>query len=227
MILGAASTVFLCLFVALAAVNCSPAKRLANGRVELATKPFILPSLLGFYLFALKANVPAPQPQWAVAAAMMLYALGDLCMIFSGRPRLFVAGILCFLVGHVVLGLFFLALRLPGRSIWAALATVAASVVPILLLRRKLLRTDHPLIEKLMVYIPFMLFLIAAMASTAGGGSPLGTTLAFLGGVLFAISDSMVAIRATGQKIPPGEPVMATYTSAVLLIALGLLLLQM
>ncbi len=210
----------------LSIINCTKLKYLAGGKLELFTKPLLMISLLLFYLYALKSNAPAPQNQWEIIITMVLYSLGDLGLIWRNKTRIFALGVLSFLIGHIFYAFFFIKLKISHHSLIAAFIAVAAMIPCIILVKRKLSKTDDPMADKMILYGFFLIFLIAAIASTYTGGCALGTSLALAGGLLFALSDSMIGIRATGQKIIPGESVMITYTAAQLLIVFGVLLLQ-
>ncbi|MBO4388876.1 MAG: lysoplasmalogenase [Spirochaetales bacterium] len=223
---SALSVIFLCLYCLLSAVNCSGLKYRAGGKVEILTKPLLLIVLLVFYLLMLHLNVPSPKTQWAISTAMIFYAIGDFFMIWPKKIYLFIAGILFFALGHVWYSIFFLTLRL-SHSLTAFLISLVFCALGLLLLRRKLSKTDDPMGEKMMPYGVFLAFLISSAASTVSGGRPFAAVLAIAGGVVFSLSDALIGIRTTGQSIPKGEPVMITYTAAQLMLAFGALLLQM
>jgi uncharacterized membrane protein YhhN len=220
------SIIFLSLFIGLSAVNCSKLKYRAGGKVEVFTKPLILISLLFFYSAMLKANVPAPQRQWDIKTAMIFYAIGDFCLIWKDKVKVFALGILSFVIGHVFYSFFFLKIKVHHSLIASAIAVIL--LIPcVLLLRRKLSKTDDPMADKMLPYGLFIMFLIASIASTFSSGHFWGSFVATAGGALFALSDSMIGIRVTGQKILPGESIMITYTAAQLCLVAGALLIQL
>lgn len=219
------SILLLAIYVILSLINCTKIKYFAKKKFELFTKPLILIALMIFYLSMLRNNVPAPQKQWAICTAMVFYAIGDFCLIWKTRLRIFGFGVFCFLVGHIFYSTFILRLKI-SHSFIAAAIMLAVLIPALLLLKRKLNKTDDPMADKMFPYSFFLGFFLICIASTFGHQNYLGSGLAILGGLIFSISDSMIGIRATGQKILPGESVMITYTIGNLLLVTGVLLLQ-
>ncbi len=226
MTFSALSIALLSIYVLLSAVNCTGLKYLAGGKAEIFTKPIMLISLMFFYLSMLRSNIPAPQAQWPIKTALIFYAIGDFCLIWKKKPYIFGAGVLSFIIGHIFYGSFFLRLNL-RHSLLAAIICLAILIQLAILLARKLSKTDDPMARKMVPYSFFLIFLLTAIASTITGERIAGTLIAFAGGILFSISDAMIGIRATGQRIPRGESVLISYTTSQLLLVFGALLLQM
>lgn len=226
MTFSALSMILLSIYVLLSLVNCTGLKYLAGGKAEVFTKPIMLISLMFFYLSMLRPNIPAPQAQWPIKTALIFYAIGDFCLIWKKKPYIFGLGVLSFIIGHIFYGSFFLRLHL-RHSLLAAVICLAILIQFAILLARKLSKTDDPMARKMIPYSFFLIFLITSIASTITGGRIAGTLIAFAGGIIFSISDAMIGIRATGQRIPRGESVLISYTISQLLLVFGVLLLQM
>jgi uncharacterized membrane protein YhhN len=147
----------------------------------------------------------------AIAAALVFCAVGDAFLL--DKDRYFLHGLAAFLVGHL--------LFIPG--LWARATTgvspVAAALVGIAFLA--VLATVVPrLSPRLRVAVPLYAVALSGMLIAAFGVSP----LAAVGAVLFAISDSLIAVNRFVRPLPAAEVlVSATYEGALLLITAAVL----
>ena len=183
-------------------------------RVHLVTKP-----LATALIIAVAALAPVPVPpvyKTLVLAGLGFSLLGDVALMFA--DRWFTAGLVAFLAAQC---LYILAFRpRPGHP--PGLSTLLPYILFGLLMFFLLAPKLGPMKVPVFVYI-------AAITTMAGfaaaryvdvGGTK--TLLAFAGGVLFLISDSVLAYDRFAKKIPLARLfVLGTYFPAQLLIALS------
>lgn len=186
----------------------------SRRRLHLVTKP-----LTTGLVIAVAAAAAAPVPaayKTLVLAGLAFSLLGDVALMFP--DKWFTAGLVAFLAAQV---LYILAFKpLPGHPVSPAtfLPFVLFGLLMFFLLAPKL----GPMKIPVFVYIAA----ITTMAGFAagrfvdrGGTRPL---LAFVGAVLFLISDSVLAYDRFARKVPGARIIiLGTYFPAQLLIALS------
>lgn len=150
-------------------------------RLEWVCKPATLAALIGW-----AAVGPAPSP-WLLAALVFSLA-GDVLLMLPGDR--FTAGLAAFLVGHVA---YLAAFDTPvGRwLLWTLVVVVATGwvFVPVLAAVRASLRP---------AIVVYGLTLAGMTASAIASGSP----VAAAGGVLFLVSDSLLAWNRFVRALP-------------------------
>ncbi|MHB9098797.1 MAG: lysoplasmalogenase [Syntrophales bacterium] len=128
---------------------------------------------------------------WVLAGLVFCMA-GDVFLIFFASPRLFLAGLVAFLTGHILyVAAFFLASR-PGMLTWiVGVCVLAASGAIFAWLRPHLGRMLIPVAA----YVAVITVMIIGAASVLGerAADPSGRTLVFSGAILFYVSDIFVA----------------------------------
>jgi uncharacterized membrane protein YhhN len=185
-----------------------------KNRVHYVTKP--LTTALIIAVAALAAAPVPPAYKTLVLAGLVFSLIGDAALMFP--DKLFSAGLIAFLVAQV---LYIFAFRTPaGQSV--SFLTFLPFILYGLLMFFLLAPGLGPMKLPVLVYIGA----ITAMAGFAasryvhlGGTRPL---LAFVGAILFLISDSVLAYDRFGKKVPLARVlVLGTYFPAQLLIALS------
>lgn len=183
-------------------------------RVHLAAKPTATALIIGVAAAA-AAPVP-PAYKTLVLAGLCFSLLGDVALMFP--DKWFTAGLVSFLAAQV---LYILAFRpLPGRPVSPAtfLPFVLFGLLMFFLLAPKL----GPMKVPVFVYVVAIVTMagFAAARYVDRGGTP--ALLAFLGAVLFLVSDSVLAYDRFARKVPGARLiVLGTYFPAQLLIALS------
>lgn len=211
--------VFLAVFVLSTAVHLSASLR-QDGRMRNLSKPFILLSLLGFYMLAAR-SVSA-----VVVLALVFSWLGDILLIPKG-VKWFTAGGISFMISHA----FFIAgywkdvlfSKIPAPLI-VLLAVFFAATVAFLFSRLK------PHLPKALFY-PMFLYLLINGAMNCFAifrcvSLPSAATLVTaIGAALFFISDSsLFFVRFhKDSRLKTHFLVMLTYSVGEFLIVLGLL----
>jgi uncharacterized membrane protein YhhN len=171
----------------LAGLLYSAAKESPRGM--LITKPFLSALFIATALVGSHSN---PHYFGLVLAGLVLCMAGDIFLIFFSSQRLFLAGLVSFLAGHILYALDFCIVASPG-ILTAASAVIfpAVGVVVFRWLKPHLGRMLIPVIA----YLSIITVMVIGAASLAGNGHlPVpGRILAFSGAMLFYISDIFVA----------------------------------
>ena len=156
---------------------------------------------------------------------------GDTLLELS--PALFPFGLFSFLLGHIFYVTAFLTPRTGAISV-LSFPTFSRAVFPLILLLILVvygvlmvrcllfLPETKKLRVPLMLYLVMLIVLLLSAGLYLNAGRNLGGLLCFLGAALFVISDSILAFHLFTDR--PDSGVMETYTSAQLLLVLGLLL---
>ena len=167
---------------------------------------------------AARAAVPAPAAyKTLVVAGLSFSLLGDVALMLD--EKWFRAGVAAFLAAQI---LYILAFRpAPGHPV--SPGTLLPFLLFGLLMFRLLAPTLGPMKLPVFVYcaaITVMAGLAAGRFIDRGGTRSL---LAFIGAVLFVVSDSVLAYSRFAKKIPGARPLtLGTYFPAQLLIALSI-----
>ncbi|MCR5244876.1 MAG: lysoplasmalogenase [Bacteroidales bacterium] len=195
--------------------------------MERVAKPLLMPLVLLNALLALEDTLA---PKWLATLltfALCFHCAGDTFLMFGAFP-LFVAGLLCFLAGH----LFYVAIFAKEgvfeqqRLGWRFLSTFVVSLIPVVLVN--LLDFEGPIKYAVVVYAFVLLYvvlcgLVGALNKRSGVSHP-AYWLVFAGGLIFLFSDFLVAWRSIlGHGFPHiGLVIMVTYILAECLIVTGI-----
>lgn len=203
-------------YIALAAVYCADAW--GKGRLSRYLKPLLMPALLLAYALS------AARMDALIVLGLMLGFVGDCALMlpnerYGGKPLLI--GLGAFMLGHLMYIAHF-ALRVGGAlSPWAAAYLAPELCVGILLYRALApgLGELKPAVAAYEVVILLMSACAFAALLARPGAAAAG---AWLGSACFIASDALLALGMFRGERPRGHFwVMALYTAAQLLIALG------
>ena len=204
------------LFLAAVVVNLY-ANYLGDSPLAARTKPLLMP------LLALTAllSFPAGQPLFEkilLAAALAFGTAGDVFLLYHGQTffllgmGMFLLGHLCYLTLFARMGLY----RRVGKAGWlpglSAIAVIACSLVVAL-------KVPFPMSVAVGIY-GFVLLGLSLTGMYARSG------LLLAGGVLFAFSDSLIALRSfAGVRLfaHTGFVIMLTYIVAQVLISVAVI----
>ena len=212
-------TVFLLIFVLSTAVHLYASLK-KNSRWRNISKPFILLSLLGFYVLA------ARDPYTAIILALLFSWIGDVLLIPKGT-KWFTAGGIAFMISHAFFILGYWRdidfSKVPGLLI-LALAVFFAAAVAYFFAKLK------PHLPKALFYPMFLYLLINgtmncfAIFRCVSLGTAAALTTA-IGAALFFVSDtSLFFVRFNKEsRLKTHFLVMLTYSIGELLIVLGLI----
>lgn len=191
----------------------------SHKRVEYVAKPL---TLLALVLAASTADLPEIKG-WLVAA-LVLGLLGDVGLMLAsdddGPPDLpFLLGLGSFLLGHVC---YLIAFVLYGLHGWQLLAGVlVVSGLAALLVPRVLSGARRVGGVSLASVVAVYAAALSAVAVLAVGTAATATAI---GGLLFLVSDSLIAWQRFVHRIPHGPlAVIVTYHAAQALILIGLI----
>ncbi len=160
-----------------------------STRGRLLTKPFL--SAL-FVAIALTGPKPDPNYAYLVLAGLVFCLAGDVFLIFASSKNLFLAGLVSFLIGHILYAGAFFATSRPGMLIWIVGACwVALSGVIFAWLRPHLGKMLLPVLAYILV-ITFMVIGATSLLENESRDFS-GRILLFSGALLFYISDIYVA----------------------------------
>ena len=127
-----------------------------------------------------------------VLAGLSCCMAGDVFLIFFASPKLFLAGLVSFLTGHVLYTIAFFTRALPGMPTWIVGAGfLAASGAVFVWLRPNLGKMFIPVVAYMAVITVMMIGAASLMGDEKAGFS--GRALAFSGALLFYLSDIFVA----------------------------------
>jgi uncharacterized membrane protein YhhN len=188
---NASASVLLALFLAVAAMDWV-AVHLGSKRLEYVAKP----GCMVFLIAAALAMDPADgAARAALVAALVLSMVGDVFLMLPGRepgsdgPNLFVAGLASFLLAHVA---YVVAFVLDGIELSdALLGLVPLAFIGLFAARPIILGVRSSTEPELATPVTAYIGVISAMVLAAFGT---GDPTAMLGALLFALSDSLIAL---------------------------------
>lgn len=152
-----------------------------------------------------------------LAAALAFSALGDLFLALKDEGRFFVPGLVSFLAAHVVYLLAFLPHA--GIPSGIALGTFGIALVAAGLLLANIAPKLGRLRLPVFAYFTVIMTMVAAALSIREASWILGA-----GAIVFALSDSFIAVRKFAAPFPfVNEAVWITYIAAQFMIVAGFL----
>lgn len=200
-----------------------------NSRLYALTKPFLMPLLCAVYFLFLPLGVRDRWYQTFVLFALSFHCLGDVFLLFPRNKsrHMFYLGMLSFFFGHIFYTLWFTNADV-GHSKKGVVLTVILCLILEYWLFRQLVLGPRKYAPILVPYSFGLCAMAAAIASTAGNGSPVYATLiSFLGVALFYFSDFCIMRRMVRLPLFGQMTVMTTYIAGQSMIILGMLLMQM
>ena len=210
------------------AAMCLLAIKRKNTHAYAASKPFLMPLLLGVYFAFLPESLRTAGYQKFVAIALFLHAMGDTLLLFprNRTKKFFYMGMFCFFVGHLFYSGWFIKAPV-GHSARGALLVLLLCLVLEYLLFRHLVLGPRNYAPVLVPYSFGLCMVAVSIAYTTGAGSPVyATAVSFCGIALFAFSDFCIMRRLVRLPLFGQMTVMSTYIAGQTLIVTGMLLLQ-
>ena len=204
------------LFAAAVAVNLY-ANYLGDPFLANRSKPLLMPLLALTALLFFPPGRPRTE-KWLLAAALAFGTAGDVLLMYSGQTffllgmAMFLLGHLCYLTLFAKMGLY----RRVGKAGWLTGPSAMAAVACALVLA---IKVPFPMAAPVAVY-GFVLLLVPLSGLFARSG------VLLLGGVLFAFSDSLIALRSfAGIRFfdHTGFVIMLTYITAQVLLSVAII----
>jgi uncharacterized membrane protein YhhN len=183
-------------------------------RVVYILKPTAMAAIISAAL--LKPAFQSPRYRYCILAGLALSLAGDIFLML--RNKRFVEGLTAFLFAH----LFYIAAFLNVTTVRADFGTV----LPLFLYALIMMTVLFPTLGRMKIPVAVYIFVVTIMAGVAiqrfvdiGGTSALR---AFLGALLFVVSDSALAINRFVKKFSAAQAViLSTYFAAQWLLALS------
>lgn len=161
------------------------------------------------------ADLTTAYTQWIVAG-LVLSLIGDVFLML--RPQRFMAGLASFLLAHILYVIAFYDSVSTAAWSWIAGWFLPVALIYLAVLWKHLKKYRWPVVGYFMA-IGAMLFFAGTLLLTEFS---IMSKLAFLGALLFALSDGVLAWRKFVKPLKFGQLfIMATYFSAQTLIALS------
>ncbi len=211
------TVVFIILFLLFAAGNLW-ANFKENVRLANLTKPFLMLLLMGLLLSLVKT------PNAFVVAGLIFGLAGDILLISKKSERLFMAGLVSFLLGHVcyIVAMF---IKSAGFSpAFAVLSFAALAVVGVLSYLSLAKKIPSEMKIPVIIYLAMLVFLNYVAVNILAGAFSFAALLLFIGTASFYVSDYILARGRFSERLKKQEfVVMTTYIAAQVLIAAALI----
>jgi uncharacterized membrane protein YhhN len=217
--------IFLIIFFIVAVIDIYSLEK-DNKKLEIITKPLLMPLLVLYYIFQLNFL----GLDWLIILALIGGLIGDIFLIREDDDNAFLGGMLAFLLGHIFYIISFLitAGANLGRFPILGLILVGPVILNLLLAFPKF--KDHLGDFKIpvMVYMGAILTMHITTILRLAVYDFLNPSfyLVWLGSVFFVLSDSIIATRAFNKEIDfPGRAIipMITYVLAQYFIIQGVI----
>lgn len=155
---------------------------------------------------------------FAFFLAVILHSIGDVLLVVD-RKRLFLAGVIAFLFGHVIYAaVFYKGIPRP----WPIRGRIAVIILPVHgIVMGWILIPRLPL--PLAIAVTFYIGIILTM-SVFAFSSDFTTTIVRFGALLYLVSDTLLSWNAFVNPLPTGFPVVwITYFGGQMMIIVGML----
>lgn len=211
--------VFLAIFIIVTSIHLYASLK-QDKKLRNQTKPFILLSLLGFYLLA--ARTPST---WIILALIFSW-LGDVLLMPKG-VKWFTAGGICFMISHVffILG-YMKEVDFATIPVWLVILLAVLFFAAVTCIFSKL----KPHLPKALFYPMYLYLLINGAMNCFAifrwvSFPAAATVITAIGAILFFISDSSLFFVRFNKdsRLKTHFLVMLTYSIGEFLIVLGLL----
>lgn len=211
--------VFLAIFIIVTSIHLYASLK-QDKKLRNQTKPFILLSLLGFYLLA------AQTPSTWIILALIFSWLGDVLLMPKG-VKWFTAGGICFMISHVffILG-YMKEVDFAAIPVWLVILLAVLFFAAVTCIFSKL----KPHLPKALFYPMYLYLLINGAMNCFAifrwvSFPAAATVITAIGAILFFISDSSLFFVRFNKdsRLKTHFLVMLTYSIGEFLIVLGLL----
>jgi uncharacterized membrane protein YhhN len=189
----------------------------------LAVKALIIPILIVLFKVVIKRENFLSH--WLMFAALFFSWAGDVSLgITRHQDSMFILGLVCFLLTHVLYVIVFL--RTPGKNL--PLNKFLYSVIPVIIYGVILLYLLYDDLGKMKIpvilYTAVILAMVTAAINRVEKVNRTSFYLVLTGALLFLSSDSMLAVNKFSNPFPFASPlIMFTYIAGQYLIVMGTL----
>ncbi len=218
-------SLFACVFIGCSVTHVL-ARKTDNQRLAFWTKPLLMPLLLSTFLTAASAASLAVPRLQVIIAVLLLYTLGDICLLYKGHVQ-FLVGMVSFMIGHILYMYWFTAFTGIGELAWGPMGVVAAVCLVILIpLCKNIIACKLKIGPGLCVYAVMMSIFCIIVSGSWGSGPVIGTIVACAGAGFYAFSDGIISSQKMGKPIGTDVSVMTTYIIANVLLLGGIWILS-
>ena len=198
-----------------------------TGWLDLATKPFLMITLLLFYLFSKTEKTSIHSK--LIFGAITFSWVGDILLMLQGQVTgIFIYGLFAFLIAHIF---YIFTLRkarfdAPGET---NKSFVHTRIVFLIFIGGALIYMLYPHLEEMLIPVIIYTIIIITMGITAllrkGWTSDKSFIMTYSGALLFIMSDSLIGIDKFMNPIVQARLlIMATYIAAQFLIVKGIVI---
>ncbi len=200
---------FLFLFIIMSIINIIASE---NNKTIIIILSKITLAPLAFFNFLINTHYP-PIITTLVTIAYLFYFIGDIFLL-SDKKMFFQLGLLNFLLGHITFTALFFQF---SKIYWIFPLALVILIYPEMKIF-SLTKKANDLKIPMRVYSLFLLLFIAFSTTTLN-------IILILATVLFTISDSMIAKNSClNKRVHSHTQIMSTYTSALILISIALIM---
>ncbi len=194
--------------------------------LRIITKALIVPSLLFVYFCFETASYPL------LVAALIAGWFGDVFLMVPGKKPesliepMFIAGLLSFMVGHILYAVLFFqnSAGVLGNNILLVLPYLPYLLLVVFILNVLNIQS-HLLLGGVALYMLFLTLMSFSALIRLISTPTIGPLFTFVGSMFFISSDLVLSLKMLGgKKDLPEEFIMSSYIAAQLLILLGFLL---
>lgn len=184
-------------------------------------KPLLIPALI---LLLIISGLSSSGK--IIAAALFFSWAGDVLLLFENKHALFfISGLVCFLITHIFYIIYFLQIKTAAISLlkkqpWLAVLVAAYGVSLVLFLYPHLGAMKIPVL----VYAIVICTMVICSLHVYNKVNTPANSVFVAGAVLFAVSDSLLAVNKFYQPFAgAGAFIISTYCAAQFLIVMGIL----
>ncbi len=210
--------IFVWIFIAVSIVNII-AKMITSEELDQYTKPLLMPLLM---IYVYKSSIGKTTARILLLCVALLFSwLGDVVLMYQSNEVYFMAGIGLFLIAQIT---YVIVLR---KSMYQKPEISLFKILPFLIYGGVLFYILLPagdFTAPIIIY-GLVIMSMATMARLREGNTAQDSyMLAFVGSILFVLSDSILALNSFSLAIPyAGVFIMLTYCAAQLLLVKGIL----
>lgn len=214
--------IFLILFLVDAVVNLA-GEFLDIQILSDVSKPLIAPFITGYYVAS-----SVPYRSIPLMIALLACWIGDVALMFVGYSQAwFMAGLTAFLIGHIFYIIAYRQFRWESNENGLLPVQKIRFSLPVVLAGTGLIAVLYPVLDGLrfpvMIYAVTIMIMVMNAIFRCGRTNSKSFWFVLTGGVLFMISDSILAMNKFKAEIEMGGVwIMLTYISAQFFIVEGL-----
>jgi len=195
-------------------------------KIELSTKPLLIPLLILFYIFGVIEGVSIAKVDWLIIIGFLGGWAGDVLLMQKDQEKWFLFGMLAFLINQIfyIISFFLSIPNITNFNAWGFFLLEPVLLILLFTIPRFIAKAGEMKIPVLVYLVAILLMHFAAFLRLAEfQGLPF--ILVYVGSISFIISDSTIAVNKWDKEITQGRTIiMTTYILAQFNITLGVLI---